>query len=561
MNLLKPLSKRNSILQKLRGMSVIVPLFVCAACSTFEPDIYTPLNYTEQDARRIEMERIEQLRGTSPVEALWRSWLLVTSLPDSPAEQEKQQFDVCVQTVQELYRTAETDRDYLAMNRYLLSLQAVDAASAADFSDSLSAVKAELLAETPGLTAAENSASAADSVADFINGTVTIWVDRGIRVERGMGYVDVVIGSGFFISEDGYIVTNYHVISSEVDPEYEGFSRLYIKLASDSDTRIPAKVVGWDAALDLALLKAEITAPYVFALGSSAGLNIGDRIYAIGSPVGLERTLTSGIVSAADRELFALGTVMQIDAAVNSGNSGGPLIDLAGNVQGIVFASAVQYQGLNFAIPVEYLKWELPLLYSGGERLHPWTGAYGHTLKDRTRPDLAGVAVDYIMPGGGADLGGIAVGDIITHVNGQPVSGIEQLHNVCMTLEPDTIIQVSGLREDGTLFDTVVYLQERPKSPGYEIYRHDLIAKAMLPLFGMSLTSIGKSEYVVSSVLKGSIADESGFSENDPIRIRNIEFSPENDAMFVSVYAKKRKNGYLDVNLGIAAPLDSSSYF
>ena len=536
---------------------------VCTACTTFEPDVYTPLNYTEADTRQTEMNRISDILASNPVEALWRSWLLVTSVPDSPADKERELFDTCISTVTDLCRSAEAKNDFLAVNRYLLSLQAVGVSIDTVLASTVPELKTKFLAEIPGLALHKNveKSGTTGKVSDFIAGTVTIWVDKGIKVERGMGFVDVVIGSGFFISNDGYLVTNYHVIESEVDPEYEGFSRLYIKLAQDSDTRIPAKVVGWDPVLDLALLKAEITAPYIFSLGSSADLNTGDRIYAIGSPVGLERTLTSGIVSAVDRDLFSIGNVMQIDAAVNSGNSGGPLIDSTGNVQGIVFASVAQYQGLNFAIPVEYLKWELPILYGGGERVHPWIGAYGHTLKDPARPELKGVVVDYIMPGGGAYLGRLSVGDIITHINGESVSAIEQMHHMFMVLQPDTIVRISGITKSGEEFSSAVYLQDRPRSPGYEIYRHDLIAKSMLPIFGMSLTSVGKSEYVVSSVLKGSIADESGFSENDPIRIRNIEFSEKNDAMFVSIYAKKRKNGYLDINLGIAAPLDSSLYF
>ena len=79
----------------------------------------------------------------------------------------------------------------------------------------------------------------------MIKGTVTVWVDRGLRIENGVGYADRVIGSGFFIDPRGYFITNYHVIQSEVDPKYEGYSRLYIKLPGDSDTRVPAKVIGW----------------------------------------------------------------------------------------------------------------------------------------------------------------------------------------------------------------------------------------------------------------------------------------------------------------------------
>ena len=170
-------------------------------------------------------------------------------------------------------------------------------------------------------------------------------VDRGIKGENALGYADRVIGSGFFIDDKGHFVTNYHVIESEVDTSYEGYSRVYVKLYKDSATRIPAKVIGYDKALDLALLKTEAIPPYVFSLGSSADLDVGDAIYAIGSPLGLENTITSGIVSAKDRYLFSIAQVMQIDAAVNSGNSGGPIIDKNGNVKAVVFAGIMEYEG------------------------------------------------------------------------------------------------------------------------------------------------------------------------------------------------------------------------
>ena len=103
-------------------------------------------------------------------------------------------------------------------------------------------------------------------------------------------------------------------------------------------------------------------------------MSVGDKISAIGTPIGLEGTLTSGIISSIGRKMTTLGNVFQIDAAVNSGNSGGPLIDEKYKVQAIVFAGMLQFQGLNFAIPVEYLKLLLPRLYYGGEILHPFVG-------------------------------------------------------------------------------------------------------------------------------------------------------------------------------------------
>ena len=186
--------------------------------------------------------------------------------------------------------------------------------------------------------------------------------DKGLKVQYGNGISDIVIGSGFFIDERGYIVTNYHVIESEVDPEYEGYSRLYIKTSKDSETKVPAKVIGYDSVMDLALLKTEITPDFVFQLGSSENLEIGDQIYAIGSPLGLEKTITSGIISTTDRKITTLGTVMQLDASVNAGNSGGPAVSKEGLVQGVVFAGITGYLKLSILVLLATLLFQLVTL-------------------------------------------------------------------------------------------------------------------------------------------------------------------------------------------------------
>ena len=250
-----------------------------------------------------------------------------------------------------------------------------------------------------------------------------------------------MIGSGFFIDANGYLITNYHVIQSEVDPEYEGFSRVYIKRAENPTVRIPAKVVGWDTTFDLALLKTEINPEVYFQLGSSEDLNIGSRIYAIGSPAGLEQTLTSGIVSAQNRRLLSLGSVLQIDAPVNHGSSGGPIIDEAGRVQAIVFAGLERNEGLNFAIPVELLRLILPQLYAGGETVHAWMSCYGVSVKESPQ-QAAGTELVYAVPGSSASV--IPAGAVITHLNGRAVPSLEALQAELMRLSAGTIVKVSG---------------------------------------------------------------------------------------------------------------------
>ena len=324
--------------------------FLFSACfSVKDPEnIYSDIDYTQEDARNEERKRIEELLEKNSVQALWRASLL----------KDEETIAKCEDNVLHEYDKALEAEDWYNALRLAKSLESISSPALARIKKSSAELASLSRKNVPGLHVEGNDS--AKKVSSLVNGTVTIWVDKGTKVQNGLLYADRVIGSGFFISKDGYIVTNHHVISDLVDKKNGAFSRLFIKLAEDSDTRIPAKVIGYDPEIDLALLKTEVDAPYVFTLGSSADLDVGDKIYAIGSPVGLERTLTSGIVSANDRKLFTLGSVMQIDAAVNQGNSGGPCIDSHGNVQAIVFAGMLQFEGLNFAIPVEYLKSLLP---------------------------------------------------------------------------------------------------------------------------------------------------------------------------------------------------------
>ena len=527
-------------------------LVLCACSSVRDPDnVYTDIDYTQEDARREERKRIlDLIEKNNSVQALWRAYLL---------GDEKTLLD-CERAVEADFNSALDKSDWYTACRIQKSLVSLGSELSSRLSKSLSELERLSRLNVPGLSGEKSVGQR--KIASYINGTVTIWVDKGIKVQNGMGYADRVIGSGFFISKDGYIVTNHHVISDLVDKKTEAFSRLFIKLAEDPDTRIPAKVVGYDPEVDLALIKTEVDAPFVFTLGSSEDLDVGDKIYAIGSPIGLERTLTSGIVSALDRKLFTLGSVMQIDAAVNSGNSGGPCIDSNGNVQAIAFAGMLQYEGLNFAIPVEYLKSLLPALYAGGKISHPWIGCYGHTKKELGKD--AGLEVQYVFPGASASRARIVPGDLIVEFDGQKIRTLEDMQDALMRLAAKSIVRIKYRRGEDEFHATEIYLGARPENPGYNIYKGDIIAKSFAPIFGMRLISVSSSNsrrYSVESVIKGSVADESGFSENDPIEIRSIRLSDDNSAMYAEIYAKNRKKGYLDGMMAIVAPLDSPYYF
>lgn len=523
----------------------------CSSCTTLRQpkSVEKPLDYTNEELVKNEIKRIRQMGESEPVRALWRALLL--GQDDIIQE--------CALRIDQQIGVALEQKDYFTAIKYFRSLASAHLKSSSYTEAEIRNLYAK---DVPALSGTLEKSKNPKSINDCMDATVTIWVDRGIRVQNGAGYADIIIGSGFFIDERGYLVTNHHVIDSMVNPKYEGYSRLYIKLLDDPDTKIPAKVIGYDEALDLALLKAEITPKFVMRLGSSRDLQIGDKVSAIGTPLGLEGTLTSGIISSTDRKLLPLGSVIQIDAAVNSGNSGGPLIDSSLNVQAVVFAGMLRFQGLNFAIPVEYLKQELPLLYAQGEVIHPWIAAYGRTKRNgRTK---SGLEIQYVMPGGSAFISGFREGDVIVSVSGTSISSLEDFQLFMLAQEPETLLSCRCVDSSGNVSERFLYLEPRPKEPVTEIYRHDFFTGSFIPFFGMKMvpsSTMNKNSFTIDEVLSGTVADEMNFSKNDQLTVRDIYFDAENGYLFVSVYTKRRKKGFLDITMILSTPLDSANYF
>lgn len=501
---------------------------------------------------------------SEPVRALWRAVLLG----------DKEIVTKTEENLWNLYVRAIDEKNYYEAMKYRKSLEAIG------FSNSENSISGQysidelaklFLQEVPGLQSDGDKRPA--TIADCMDATVTIWVDRGLKVQNGSGYADIVIGSGFFIDRRGYLVTNHHVIDSMVNPKYEGFSRLYIKLLEDSDTKIPAKVVGYDSVLDLALLKVEVEPKFVLELGTSSDLKIGDKVSAIGTPIGLEGTLTSGIISSTERKLMTLGNVFQLDAAVNSGNSGGPLIDENLKVQAVVFAGMLQFQGLNFAIPVEYLRQELSLMYNRSEVVHSWIGCYGHTK--RNGKQKVGLEIQYVLPGSSAFLSGLKEGDVITSVDGKKITSLEDFQFICMGYEPETLLSFSYITgyDDATTESRnseltekngFLYLERRPESPGYEIFKTDFMQNAFVPLFGMKMipsSTLNKNSYTIESVIKGSSADELNFSKFDAVTVRDTKIDTENKYILVQIYSKRKKKGFLDISMILSSPFDNPYYF
>jgi len=240
------------------------------------------------------------------------------------------------------------------------------------------------------------------------------------------------VGSGFIISADGYIVTNAHVVE-DMDSIVVGLS---------DRTELPAQVIGKDRRSDIALLKVKASAslPVVKMIGDARQLKVGQWVLAIGSPFGFERTATQGIISALARSLPSDNYVpfIQTDAAVNPGNSGGPLFNLNGEVIGVnsqIYSRSGGYQGVSFAIPIDVAMDVVEQLKAGGKVTRGWLGV----MIQEVTPELAqsfnldkphGALVGQVMAEGPAQKAGVKTGDIITGINGKPVTTMAELNSV-----------------------------------------------------------------------------------------------------------------------------------
>ena len=252
-------------------------------------------------------------------------------------------------------------------------------------------------------------------------------------------------GSGVIISQDGYILTNNHVV--------EGAKEVTVTLADKKEYK--AEVVGRDPKTDLAVLKIEVKKPLpAAALGDSEQLKVGDWVVAIGNPFGLNHTVTSGIVSAKGRVIGAgpYDDFIQTDASINPGNSGGPLFNMSGEVVGINTAIIPQGQGIGFAIPVNTAKPLIPQLVTKGEITRGYLGVNIQTIT----PELAkalnveereGALVADVISGSPADKGGIERGDIIIAYDGKGVKDSHHLPAMVAATPVDGKVTVTVLRD------------------------------------------------------------------------------------------------------------------
>lgn len=245
--------------------------------------------------------------------------------------------------------------------------------------------------------------------------------------------VDGGSGSGFIVDKAGYIVTNNHVISKAAND-----SKAKLEVVFSDRKRVPARIVGRDITTDLAVLKVDDVANLtVSKLGDSADLQIGEEVIAFGSPLGLDKTVTSGIISAIDRpvplrpdadsDTDAVINAIQTDASINPGNSGGPLLNDDGQVIGVNTAGAMTGGGsigLGFAIPINEAIPIANTLIKEGKVQHPAVGITAGTVRNDR---VFGAQIKDVAQGSPAARAGLKEGDVITEFNGRPIEGADEL--------------------------------------------------------------------------------------------------------------------------------------
>jgi S1-C subfamily serine protease len=329
----------------------------------------------------------------------------------------------------------------------------------------------------PATAAAESCTEPLTVVFERVSPSVVSIQAMKINKAKPQRRFETVVGSGVIIEKDGQILTNAHVV--------DGAASLMVTL--DSGNRVSARILGLDPVLDLALLRVDSAAPLPVArLGDSSGVRVGDEVVAIGNPLGLDQTMTRGIVSALNRLLPGISDepMIQTDAPINPGNSGGPLVDRCSNVVGINTLISEDAQSIGFAVPVSAAKTILRDLREVGRVVRPWLGMQGRAVDNRLgavvrMPVTPGYLVEVVYDGSPADRAGVrggnlsvAVqgeeyllgGDILTQINGTPIRSHQDYVARVKTLRVGQRVKIVVVR-DGNPRELSLTVSERPRLP------------------------------------------------------------------------------------------------
>jgi len=319
-------------------------------------------------------------------------------------------------------------------------------------------VAAQNVTISPTAQASEVAEAVASKVVPSVV-NVTVQQQTADPFSGAVGYTEVGNGSGVIIRSDGYILTNNHVI--------EGADRVLVSVGVEDKV---ATVVGVDTSTDLAVIKIDGTNHPAIDIGSSKTLRVGQFVMAVGSPFGLEKTVTSGIVSALQRseqvqqganDLTTYTNLIQTDAAINPGNSGGALVDEQGKLVGINTliqspsggVGAAQSAGIGFAIPIDFATSIADQLITSGQASHPYLGVSTQTIDESIAaqyglPVQSGALVAFVQPDGPAEVAGLRRGDIITKIGNTDITGVADIFAGVREYKIGDTVTVEAVRND-----------------------------------------------------------------------------------------------------------------
>src|SRR5439155_22239082 len=327
------------------------------------------------------------------------------------------------------------------------------------------------------------------------------------------------LGSGLIIASDGYILTNNQLIDNA--------EKVVVKLSSD-DAEYPAKVIGKDPQLDIALIKIDATRLPTAELGDSDRLEVGEWVVAIGNPFGLDSTVTAGIVSAKERRIGQgpYDSFIQTDAKINPGNSGGPLINMRGEVVGInsaIFSQSGGNIGIGFAIPINMIKEILSQLKDKGQVTRGWMGVVVQSVTRDIAESMGldktwGALVSEVAKDGPAARAGIKVGDLIIEFNGKQIKDANHLPFFVARTAPGEKVRLKILRDKKEL--TIPVQVEKLKDDEVNLSAQEkdhlgLTVQNVTPEIAESLGVERAEGVVITSVEPGSAAEEAGPEQGD----------------------------------------------
>ncbi len=369
------------------------------------------------------------------------------------------------------------------------------------------------------------------------------------------------VGSGFILNADGYVMTNAHVI--------EGADEVIVTLADKREFK--AKTIGADKRSDVALVKIDASGLPTVRIGDVSKLKVGEWVIAIGSPFGLESTVTAGIVSAKSRDTGELLPLIQTDVAINPGNSGGPLINMRGEVVGInsqIYSRSGGYMGISFSIPIDEASRVSEQLRTGGRVIR---GRIGVVI-DRVTREVAesiglgkptGALVRSVESGGPADKAGIEAGDIIAKVDGRVVETSVELPRIVGSIKPGNKATLQVFRRGGYRDVSVVVAEMEPERTAARRTPDRETPKAPAPVgsFGLAvadLTDAQKREMKIKNGVRveaaEGIAARAGVREGDVIvTVDNVEVTGAKQFEAAMAKADKAKPVTLLVRRGEAA--------